>query len=46
VRTRYARLFGGHGAYIMDEREALSRIARFVEDVREGSIQCATPSPT
>jgi hypothetical protein len=46
VRTRYARLFGGQGAYIMDEREALSRIARFVEDVREGSIQCATPSPT
>jgi hypothetical protein len=46
VRTRYARLFGGQEPYIMDEREALSRIARFVRDVREGSIQCATPSPT
>jgi nucleoside-diphosphate-sugar epimerase len=46
VRTKYAPLFGARGDYIMDEREVLSRIARFVRDVREGSIECATPSPT
>jgi nucleoside-diphosphate-sugar epimerase len=46
VRTRHAELFGGQAPYIMDESEVLTRIARFVGDVREGSIKCATPSPT
>jgi nucleoside-diphosphate-sugar epimerase len=46
VRTRHAELFGRRGPYIMDEPQVLTGIARFVGEVREGSIGCATPSPT
>jgi hypothetical protein len=46
VRTRHAELVGGQAPYIMDESQVLTGIARFVREVREGSIGCATPSPT
>jgi RmlD substrate binding domain len=46
VHTRHAEALGGELPYVRSEREVVSRIARFVGDVREGKIECVSPSPT
>jgi NAD-dependent epimerase/dehydratase family protein len=46
VQTRHAEPLGGDPPYVRSEPEVLSRIARFVNEVRQGKVACASQSRT
>jgi hypothetical protein len=44
LRTRHAELFGGRNGYLEDSTESLNGVARFVERVRSGEVECVSRS--